>query len=155
MPQPRKSLIRRLLELRLLLVVNGVILVLLALSFGREFVRNFEIQRDIDRLQSQSVELSAKNLQIAQLNTAFQTESFIEREARLKLGMKKPGENVVVIQQEGDTPVENGITTDETDPLNILEDHDSEQLQVSTPTKWLYYFFDKSKFNDISNYEQR
>jgi len=99
MPVHKKPFYRRLLEFRLFFVVNAVILVLLALSFGREFLRNMEIQHDIADLKAQATSLEAKSLEIAQLNTAFQTESYIEREARLKLGLKKPGEEVVVVQE--------------------------------------------------------
>lgn len=153
MPQPQKPFLQRLLELRLLLVVNAVILVLFSLSFGREFIRNFEIQRDIESLQTQADELSATNLQISQLNTAFQTESFIEREARLKLGMKKPGETVVVIQSPQEGTAQEVVLSDQTDPLNILTDEPSTPERVANPNKWWYYFFDKQRFNDYSSYD--
>ncbi len=153
MPKSRKPFLRRILELRLFLVVNLLILFLLTLSFGREFVRNFEIQKDIERLQAQAEELEVTNLQISQLNTAFQTESFIEREARLKLGMKKPGEQVVVIQQEEETETGDDTLREDENPLNILAEDAEELESVANPTKWWYYFFDRSQFNQYVTYE--
>jgi len=152
MPKPRTSFFKRLLGLRLLLVANMVVLVLLSLSFGREFVRNFEIQKEIERLQTQEEELAARNLQITKLNTAFQTESFIEREARLKLGMKKPGENVVVIQQ----PAVGGEPSDEEeekDPLNLLAEEEDPYRNLANSTKWWYYFFDRNRYKEMLSYE--
>lgn len=145
MPEARKPLWKRFIEFRLLFIINAVVLVALGFSFGREWVRNREIQSEIARLQTEAQSLQARNLQIADLNTAFRTESFIEREARLKLGMKKPGENVVVIQGDGSTPVVatdsvEGTAAEAADPriLLALED-DSEEL--ANPSKWWQYFF--------------
>ncbi|NBS41615.1 septum formation initiator family protein, partial [bacterium] len=107
MPEARKPFWKRILEFRLLFVINAVVLVALALSFGREWMRNREIRDQIAALQSQAQALETRNLEIADLNTAFRTQSFIEREARLKLGLKKPGENVVIIQSGQATPVAN------------------------------------------------
>jgi len=144
MPERRKPLWRRLIEFRLLFVVNAVILVAIGFSFGREWVRNREIQGEIAGLQEQAAALQARNLQIADLNTAFRTESFIEREARLKLGLKKPGETVVVIQDGG---AESAAASDAdaeaiakaADPRTLLA-IDSSEPEVANPVKWWHYF---------------
>ncbi len=144
MPEVKKPFWRRLIEFRLLFLINAGILVALGFAFGREYIRNREIQNEISRLQSESSSLQARNLEIADLNTAFRTESFIEREARLKLGMKKPGENVVVIQQTETQPVEIELSTDkdedesDRDPRLLLATEDSEI--VANPLKWWQYF---------------
>jgi cell division protein FtsB len=152
MPAPRKTFFRRLLEFRLLFVVNAVLLVLLALSFGREVVRNMEIQGDIKSLQDQAQTLEARQLEIAQINTAFQTESFIEREARLKLGLKKPGEEVVVIQAPDVAPdaQETQAAADEVEAIDDAAAHVAPvQESVANPVKWWYYFFDPARFHQL------
>lgn len=145
MPDARKPLWKRLIEFRLLFLVNAVVLVALAFSFGREWVRNREIQQEIARLQEQAGSLEARNLEIADLNTAFRTESFIEREARLKLGMKKPGETVVVIQGERTQDAAGTAGTDGAgnaeDPRLLLAVADASG-EVANPRKWWYYFFE-------------
>lgn len=144
MPEKRKPLWRRLIEFRLLFVVNAVILVAIGFSFGREWIRNREIQNEIAGLRDQAAALQTRNLQIADLNTAFRTESFIEREARLKLGLKKPGENVVVIQDGG----AEGTAASDADAEAIAKAADPRTLlaldvyepEVANPTKWWHYF---------------
>jgi len=146
MPEARKPLWRRLIEFRLLFLVNAIILIALGISFGREWVRNRDIEQEISRLQSEAEALQARNLKIADLNTAFQTESFIEREARLKLGMKKPGENVVVIRDVGEgepvaaTDSSEQSVVEAADPRTLLALEDN-ATQLANPSKWWHYFF--------------
>ena len=145
MPEARKPFWKRILEFRLLFVINAVVLVALALSFGREWMRNREIRDQIAALQSQVQALETRNLEIADLNTAFRTQSFIEREARLKLGLKKPGENVVIIQSGQATPVANTDGEAENvaqaqDPRALLAQAEAPE-EVANPSKWWQYFF--------------
>jgi len=145
MPEIRKPLWKRFIEFRLLFLINAAVLVALGFSFGREWVRNHEIQQEISRLVEEERSLQTRNLQIADLNTAFRTESFIEREARLKLGMKKPGENVVVIQDGNGEPVvstdaSEDAVTGGSDPRILLAMDDSEE-ELANPSVWWQYFF--------------
>ena len=151
----RQSFISRLIQWRLLDVANVVIIVFIGLTFGREFFRSREIQSEINKLQTQADMLAARNIALSELQTAIQTESFIEREARLKLGMKKPGEEVVVVKEvtevtEASEVIEKGNGTD---PLNLVLDNQTEQARIANSTKWWYYFFDKKTFDAISKYE--
>lgn len=144
MPEARKPFWKRLIEFRLLFVVNAVILVMLGLSFGREWMRNREIRQEIARLEAQAAALGTRNLEIADLNTAFRTESFIEREARLKLGMKKPGESVVVIQNGSQTVAAASVGGEEArtanDPRTLLA-MEADVPELANPSKWWHYFF--------------
>ncbi len=144
MPKNKVSFFKRLLRWRLLFVVNIVIIALLGVSLSKELVRNHEIQRQIDGLQAQADELTVSNFAIAELHTAVQTKSYIEREARLKLGMKKPGETFVIIRDDdGEEVTSEGI--DPNDPLNLILDGDERnEIQLANPAKWWYYFFDKN-----------
>ncbi len=155
MPRDSQPFIKRLLGFRLLFVVNAVVLVFLFVSFGREFVRNRQIQGDIADLQAQADALAIRNLEISELHTALQTESYIEREARLKLGMKKPGEQVVVVQRPpaGESGTGEGSPPEEAaDPFQQLKDASAEGETVANPAKWWYYFFDHGRFDGLSAY---
>lgn len=150
MPQPKQSFVQRLIRWRLFVVVNLVIVLLLGLSLGREVVRNKTIAAEIQDLENEAASLAARNVEISELRTAMQSESFIEREARLKLGMQLPGETVVVIT---DTEVSATTSDDPNDPLGFVIDETTRFDSVANTTKWWYYFFDKERFNQISAYE--
>ena len=144
MPERNKPLWRRFIEFRLLFVVNVIVVAAIGFSFGREWVRNREIQGEIAMLQEQAAALQTRNLEIADLNNAFRTESFIEREARLKLGLKKPGESTVVIQDG--SPVGTPTSAEDAeaiaraaDPRTLLATESSE-TEVANPLKWWHYF---------------
>ncbi|MBU1705805.1 septum formation initiator family protein, partial [Patescibacteria group bacterium] len=126
-----------------------LVLAFLGIIFGREFIRTREIQQDIDLLQNRADELAARNLQIMELSTAFQTESFIEREARLKLGLKRAGEEVVVIQS-GNQAINQPNTFQ--DPKLVLAEQ--ELAAVDNPTKWWYYFFEQHKYEKLTQDEK-
>jgi len=155
----RQSFFTRLLHWRFLFFLNAILVVLLGVTFGREFLHDREIQKEITKLQAQADDLTSRNVSLGQLQTAIQTQSFIEREARLKLGMKKIGEEAVVIQQEVtrvDKEGQGGTVseTDLSDPLNLVLDEGQTSGRVANPTKWWYYFFRKSVYQTLVAYER-
>ncbi|MEK7615429.1 MAG: septum formation initiator family protein [Patescibacteria group bacterium] len=154
----RQSFVSRLIRWKYLFVVNIILILLIGFSFGREFFRSHEIQKEIHALQAQADALSTRNASLTQLQTAIQTQSFIEREARLKLGMKKPGEDVVIIPEvkNGDGKPGGagpGSAAASSDPLGLVIDGKSDKLLIANPTKWWNYFFNKSAFKAIASYE--
>ncbi len=88
----------RLLGLKRVLIANLVVFALVGWGFSGEYIRNREAQQEVDRLKAQADELEAKNTEIADLGKKFSTSEMLEREARLKLNLRKPGEEVVVVQ---------------------------------------------------------
>ena len=156
MAKSRKPFIKHLLGLRSLFVINVIVIAFISLSFGREFMRHVDIQQDVQALEEQSEALAARNLQLTELHTAIQTESFIEREARLKLGMSKPGENVVIVTTANESQ-EEGMTTSQNTILEAtiqkIEDGYLQE-EVGNASKWWNYFFNKIRYQQIKQYEQ-
>ena len=132
-------------------VSNVIVIILLGVAFGREMVRRSYIDAQIQALQTEVDTLASSNSRLAELQSALQTESFIEREARLKLGLKKPGESVVVIKDQDKTNMQGTVSTDPSDPLNLVIDDETSSPSLVNATKWWYYFFDRATFNKISD----
>src|SRR3990167_8055961 len=115
MPVAHFSFVRRVLGFRYFVAVNLVLAILIGGALTREYLRQRENRSDIAALRAQADALSARQLQLLELGTTLQTESAIEREARLKLGLKKPGETVVVVRAEAPgypLSVTAGVATD-------------------------------------------
>ncbi len=156
MTSNRSPFIQRLIRSRYLIVVNVLVIIFLGLSLSREVIRSRAIDAEIADLQARADSLTVDTQAMLELQTAMQTESFIEREARLKLGLKKPGETVVVLRDEQDQTL--SAEEDSTDPLHYVIDPTTgesgqSEADIGNPTKWWYYFFDKSRFNELVAYE--
>ncbi len=153
MPSNRTPVLLRLLELRLLTVALLLLIGFLAVSFGREMIRSRSIARDVAALEAEAASLQAKHLEITRLADTFQTEAFIEREGRLKLGLKKPGEEVVVIHEgtPSPRPQEGANDLPASDPS--LSEESGSVTVLSNPEKWWIYFFDRARFDLLSSYD--
>ena len=131
MPTPRQGKLRKLLGLRTFLFINLIILFLVTLSFGREFVRNYEIDREIKQLEQRAVSLEQQNQDILQLAERLKTNDYLEQEGRLRLGLMKPGESVAVISEpEVGEPVQ-----------PAAEEAQDHEITMSNPRLWWNYFF--------------
>lgn len=133
-------------------IVQGILIGLIIFSFGREVIRRRGVDQQIRSLQQQSEELQIKNTAISDLHNAVQTESFIEREARLKLDLKKPGEKLLIIKGlEGSE--KNNFINNLSDSINGVSEVRPTKI-LANSTKWWYYFFNKSVFNDLISYDK-
>ncbi|MEI6288600.1 MAG: septum formation initiator family protein [bacterium] len=130
----------------------AVFLFLLMIIFGlvREVLNRFQIDNQINILQNQLNELEKQNSDLNMLIGAWSGSSVeMEKQARLKLGLKKPGETTVLIVNETATSTNNQTASD-----GILIPNKPEMIgnivlpaneALSNPMKWLNYFFDHTK----------
>jgi len=107
-----------------------VVLVFVSISLFREIARNRIIDKEIRKIEAEAKRLEVQNLEILELVKELEDTDFLEREARLKMGLQKPGEQVVVINRVNqDTQIKEG-------PANLND--------AVNPVRWWYYFFRKS-----------
>ncbi len=74
-----------------------MLLLFFGFNFFKEWNRNRELDAEIKKLETAAKEVEAKNLDILNLAKYLDTEQFLEEQARTKLGMKKSGEQAVVV----------------------------------------------------------
>ena len=112
----------RLFTVPLLLVFSAVAFVTVKL-----YMQKREVDSEIARLQAQASELESGNKQLSELIKYLDTPEFKEKEAREKLNLKRPGEEVVVLPGEDEVAgLVAGAQSGENKP---------------NPTKWYEYFF--------------
>ena len=112
------------------LVFLVIILILVVIALGQESYRYFRTSQQIKDLENKIEELKTSNEELAGLEEYFQSEEFLEKEARLKLNLTKPGEKLIIIKQ---------IEED-------LEEFEQEQglaKEISNIQKWWQYFFEE------------
>lgn len=123
----------------LFLLVGLGVLALLFVGFGREYVRNRQIENEIAALQAEHDRLEQDRLASLELISDLSSEYYLEREARTKRGLGEPGETLVVVDlQDEITPQGEVLGTDTDDGLN-------------NPARWFYYFFDPVRFSSLRN----
>ncbi len=122
------SLQQRLWNPRTMLVLGGLSVFAVGSALINLSLRNQSIDTDIARLEAEAHALEARNLELVELLKRFETSGFLEREARLKLNLQKPGETVVVVERQART-----TSTIAAGPRRET---------LSNPERWWRYFFD-------------
>ena len=65
-------------------------------SFGLEIIKMQDNVDTMAKIQAQITSIEKQNIQLKKEIQRFQTNGYIEREAREKLGLVKPGEKVII-----------------------------------------------------------
>jgi len=118
---------RRILNWRLLIFINLAVLTLFIVNIGREWLQNKEVRSEFDKLKEEAEKLTKRSTDLQKVITELQSVKFLESEARLRLGLVRPGETSVVIhnlQEMG------------------AKDSDRGAKEKTNPQKWWSYFFD-------------
>lgn len=108
-------------------VFSIILLILLAASFlkvSQEVLLRYEINKEIKGLEGQLGDLKNKTSKMEQLITYLQTDEYIEKEARLKLNLSKPGEKQINLSND-----------------NPSSDIYKEEDNSTNMEKWFNYFF--------------
>lgn len=89
------------------------------------YLQKHEVDSEIKKLQVKADDLNKNNSELSELVKYFNTNEYSEREAREKLNLKKPGEEVVVLPKN------------DSDSGQVA----SAQTNGFNPIKWFNYFF--------------
>lgn len=116
----------------LFFIANLALLFVIGISAIRESYRGWSVDREIHALEQKVDRLDGRRMQLETLAEKMQTSPYLEREARAKLGLQKPGEHVIVL--EGVSATHTSWSVDVTPPpvpVVILK---------SNPVYWFDYF---------------
>ncbi|OGY49882.1 MAG: hypothetical protein A3B89_03485 [Candidatus Buchananbacteria bacterium RIFCSPHIGHO2_02_FULL_40_13] len=124
-------------------IVSTVCLILIfffSVNLTKEIVNRHQIDRKIRQYEEQTAKLEKENKEISVLIDAWQNGRQLEKEARLKLGLKKPGENVVLISRNNGQAGEEKIINPEAEVLGgiILPENTK---NIPNYKKWWIFFF--------------
>lgn len=116
-----------------------LVLVWLAIIIARATYNRYQFNQEIERLKSEIERTEKRNQELASLIEFFKTESFLEKEAREKLNLKKEGENVVVVPKMPEGR-EGSLEIGQENNLVDLEEK-KEPEEESNIIKWWKYLF--------------
>lgn len=107
------------------IVLVGVVMIVGA-SLGRALYQRTLLQRQISDLQQSITAQEQEKVEYKQLLDKIHDFTYIEREARLTFGLKKPGEGVFVVPDA---------------VLNFKDGAPTTAQAESNPERWWKYFF--------------
>jgi len=95
-----KSVFKRIVNSKVLLLGLLIILVLVGLATYKENKRQQKTVNTLSALEQEVAKLENKNMELSELIQYLKSDDFVDREAREKLNMQQPGEQVVLISRE-------------------------------------------------------
>ncbi|MEO5927959.1 MAG: septum formation initiator family protein [Patescibacteria group bacterium] len=130
---------RTIVRLPAFLIVNAALLLVIGISTVRESYRGWSVDHEIHALEAQASTLEGQKIQLDALTKQLGSPDHIDYEARAKLGQKKPGERVVVLE---------GYETSATWTGQAGQDDtllDAPTIEPKTnPERWWSYFFQRT-----------
>jgi cell division protein FtsB len=85
-------------------LIGALVIISLVVTLGQTIMRNYTLNKQIIELRTQINRLQDQRDELAYNIEYYKTESFQQREARAKLGLQLPGEQVVVLPRPSATP---------------------------------------------------
>lgn len=127
MPNKNRQAVKR---VRLIIIIFVVLFFIFVSGLIKETINKHRIDSQISKLEQEIFSLEQNNQELAGNIESWSQSNQLEKQARLKLGLKKPGETAVIISREGDT-------------IGLVETFGPPPKEVSNPQKWFNYFLGK------------
>lgn len=121
----------------MILAANGALLFIVGVSTVRETYRRWQVDQEVSSLQSQVEALERKKLDLSDMIQTLDSQDAVDKEARLRLGLQKPGERVFIIEAD------HVASPSWKDPMVLATSTPMVESSVgqSNPHKWFAYFF--------------
>jgi len=134
---------RKISRVKLVIIIGGVILVLLIFSLIKEMMSRRQIDQEISTLKNQIITLESENWEVANFINEWESGDQAEKQARIKLGLKKPNEKVVIITRQSPEDEKNPLVAGETEIVGHIVK--TKENGTPNPVKWWRYFFSMKK----------
>jgi cell division protein FtsB len=110
-------------------IIALVVLFLVGMPTVKNYLKQKELDREIASVQAEANKYEDQNKDVKNMLLYLQSDQSAEDRGRLNLGLKKQGENVIVISRS------NPVAATSTDDGAAIGDQ-------SNPQNWWHYFFD-------------
>jgi len=125
----QKNIFPNLIFSKFFVVFCLFLFIFILLGVAKGTIKSHKVNAEVAQLQAEIARLEAQNKDFEQLIKYLNTDTFIEQEAKLKLGLKKEDENLVIIP-------------DSEIPLDKDKEKIFENKSKTNPEKWWAYFLE-------------
>ena len=123
---------------KILAVINLAVIILVLFPLAKKINQQRALRREIKELETEAERIDDKNKDLGDLLNYLQSDGFAEKEARLNLDLKKPGEKVVIVKDAARLPT----APEQSKSVFNIPGLDKKTAEIkSNPRKWLDYFF--------------
>jgi len=140
--KPRKNILSRLFfNQKMLALVGFIIIVLISIPLAKNISQRYKINQQVKELEQEIANLQNKNSALNQSISYLESDQFVEEQARLKLGLKKPDEQVAVVQTSPNQSANSG-TVATSSIFNIPGlTASTPNKPITNPERWWQHFF--------------
>jgi len=95
-----------------------VLIFVILVNISKIYLKNYQIKREIKKLEKQISVLEKREFELKNLINYLNSETFLEEEARIKFGLGKEGESLVIIKgDEGEEREKEGTAKRKSNPF--------------------------------------
>lgn len=105
----------------------------LGFSLYKVWVKKMGIDAEIEALRRKSRSLEEENKQLTETIEYLRTDDFLEKEAKEKLNLQKPGEKVIIVNRESDAVMREAVK----------ENDNGDNEPMPFWRRWFRYFLSK------------
>ncbi len=126
------TIYEKLIRSRIFFIVLIPISLALLIGIFQQFYHRYQVKKDLDKLDTEIANFNKQKEDLSSLLDYYKNESNLENEARVRLNLKKEGEEVVIILP----------TTTSTEKSGGINSQGSENIEnLPNYEQWWYYFF--------------
>ncbi len=126
------TIYEKLIRSRIFFIFLIPIFLALLVGIFQQFYQRYQVKKDLDKLDAEIANFSEQKEDLNKLIDYYKNESNLENEARVRLNLKKEGEEVVIILPTATSTGEgNGINSQGSENIENLPNY----------KQWWYYFF--------------
>lgn len=120
----------------LFVIVSLFLFFAVSVSSIRETYREWKFDQELKRMQNEIEQLEGRKLELAELLNRLDSPDALDKEARTRLGLKKPGERVIILRGFDGTS-----STWSDDAVTLAPVTSSTPDTRTNPQLWFDYFF--------------
>ncbi len=126
------TIYEKLIRSRIFFIVLIPIFLALLVGIFQQFYHRYQVKKDLDKLDTEIANFNKQKEDLNNLLDYYKNESNLENEARVRLNLKKEGEEVVII-------LPTATSTEKSGGINSQGSENIENLP--NYKQWWYYFF--------------
>ena len=129
MKNPNKKITKLFYSPKFITLVGFIILILISIPLAKNISKRYVVNQEVMDLEQEISDLESKNKDFKIFVSYLESDQFVEEQARLKLGLKKPGEEVIVLKED---------LTASSSQTNLAN---NDNQNIPNYLKWWNYFF--------------